>query len=164
MLDIFRLVTVILVVVAVTLTLGHALELPGKRRLSREAYTAMQPIYYPGFTIAAGIGEAGGMLATIVLLILTPVGGADFWLTLVAAVAIVAMHGVYWLITHPVNKFWLQGQKLGAAGSGFFSFASGGDAGRVADWTVLRDRWEYSHVARAVLAIISLVALLIAML
>jgi hypothetical protein len=30
------------------------------------------------------------------------------------------------------------------------------------DWTELRDRWEWSHVARAALAVASLVALVVA--
>jgi hypothetical protein len=34
----------------ITFPLAHALEWPGKLRLSREHYLAVQPIYYPGFT------------------------------------------------------------------------------------------------------------------
>jgi hypothetical protein len=82
MLCVVQALTVILVAVAIALALAHALELPGKMRLlSKEAYYAMQPIYYPGFTIGGGIGEAGGMILTIILLFLTPWGTADFWLT-----------------------------------------------------------------------------------
>ncbi len=72
MLDVLQVVTVVLVVVAMAPALAHALKLPGKMRLTKEAYVAMQPIYYPGFTIAGGIGEAGGMISTIILLFLTP--------------------------------------------------------------------------------------------
>jgi hypothetical protein len=56
---VLQVLTVILVAVAIALALAHALELPGKMRLSKDAYYAMQPIYYPGFTIGGGIGEAG---------------------------------------------------------------------------------------------------------
>jgi|GEM_PF-3012637 len=48
-------------------------------RLGKEAYLAVQPIYYPGFTWAGGLGEAAGMVAVLVLLLLTPIGSADFW-------------------------------------------------------------------------------------
>jgi hypothetical protein len=76
------------------------------------------------------------------------------------------MHTVYWIVTHPVNGFWLRDQKLTGLGQGFFSFgvnkAGPSHAPRAAEWTSLRDRWEYSHVARAVLAMLSLVLLLIA--
>jgi hypothetical protein len=52
-------------------------------------------------------------------------------------------------------------------GAGFFSLASASRRGRqsdthAVDWTDLRDRWEYSHVARAGLAALSFIALVIA--
>jgi hypothetical protein len=36
--------------VAVAMALAHALELPGKFRLSKEEYLRIESIYYPGFT------------------------------------------------------------------------------------------------------------------
>jgi hypothetical protein len=45
-----QVVTVFLVAVAMSLALAHALELPGKMRLDKETYMAVQTIYYPGFT------------------------------------------------------------------------------------------------------------------
>jgi hypothetical protein len=112
MFDVLQVLTVILVVLAMAPALAHALELPGKMRLTKDAYLAMQPIYYPGFTIAGGLGEAGGMISTSILLALTPLGSADFWLTLVALLGLIGMQAVCWLFTHPVNKSWLQGEKL----------------------------------------------------
>ncbi len=53
------------------LTLAHALELPGKLRLSKEQYLEVQPIYYPGFTIG-GIAEPAGLLALFILLFYLP--------------------------------------------------------------------------------------------
>jgi hypothetical protein len=167
MFDVLQVLTVILVVLAMAPALAHALELPGKMRLTKDAYLAMQPIYYPGFTIAGGLGEAGGMISTSILLALTPLGSADFWLTLVALLGLIGMEAVYWLFTHPVNKFWLQGEKLSGFSSSFFSFASSSRPSRQSethpvDWTDLRDRWEYSHVVRAGLSAVSLIALVIA--
>jgi hypothetical protein len=49
MLHALQVVTVISGSVAMALALAHALELPGKLRLTKEAYYAMQSIYYPGF-------------------------------------------------------------------------------------------------------------------
>jgi Anthrone oxygenase len=164
MFSVLQVLTVVLV--AVAMALAHALELPGKMRLDKETYYAMQSIYYPGFTIGGGIGEASGTLATIVLLFLTPSGSADFWLTLVALLGLIGMQAVYWLFTHPVNKFWLEGERLDRFSSGFFSFGAHRsqleNATRPPDWTQLRDRWEYAHVARAGLALLSLIALVIA--
>ncbi|MGH6841047.1 MAG: DUF1772 domain-containing protein, partial [Methylocella sp.] len=55
--------TVMLVAIAMALALAHALELPGKLRLSKEQYLAIQRIYYPGFTIG-GAAEPLALLMT----------------------------------------------------------------------------------------------------
>jgi hypothetical protein len=162
-----QILSTLLVAVSMAMALAHALELPGKMRLARDTYLAVQTIYYPGFTIAGGIAEAGGLIATLVLLILTPPGSAAFWLTLVALAGLIGMQAVYWIFTHPVNRYWLQGERLEGLGSAFFSFDPGHrspapTAAGPTDWTALRDRWEYSHVARAALALVSLIALILA--
>ena len=157
--------TVMLAAVVMAPSLAHALELPGKMRLDRETYYAVQPIYYPGFTIA-GTGEPLAVISAVVLLVLTPWGSAGFWLTLVALLGLIGVQAAYWLFTHPVNNFWVEGEDLGRFGSGFFSF--GARRSRLEkenhppDWTELRDRWEYSHVARAGFALVSLIALVVA--
>jgi hypothetical protein len=164
--NVLQILTVILVAVAMALAFAHALELPGKMRLDKETYYRMQPIYYPGFTIGGGIGEAGGTISTIILLFFTPLGSANFWLTLIALLGLIGMQAVYWLVTHPVNKVWVAGEDLDRFSSRFFSFGANryrlGNETRPPDWTELRDRWEYSHVARAGCAFVSLFALLIA--
>jgi hypothetical protein len=100
---ILQIITVCLVAVAMSLSLAHALELPGKMRLGRDAYLSVQPIYYPGFTVGGGIGEAGGMMATLLLVLLTPRGTAAFRWTLIALICLVASHLAYWVFTHPVK-------------------------------------------------------------
>jgi anthrone oxygenase-like protein len=163
MLRVLQIVAIVLVGVAVVPALAHVLEFPGKRRLPRDTYFAVQLVYYPGFTIAGGIGEAGGLLATLVLFFSTPRSSGAFWPTAIALLGLIGMQAVFWAITQPVNRHWLRGQDLGSLGSGFFSFASrqGEDKAEV-EWTDLRDRWEYSHLLRAVFAVPSLIALVIA--
>jgi len=165
MFSVLQILTVILIAVAMSLALAHALELPGKMRLDKEAYYAVQPIYYPGFTIG-GISEPISILSAIVLLFLTPLESADFWLTFVALIGLIGMQVVYWLFTHPVNKFWVEGENLDRFSSGFFSFGKNRSwlESEISppDWTELRDRWEYSHVARTGFALLSLFALTIA--
>lgn len=156
-----EIITLLLVAFAMAPSVAHALELPGKLRLGRDAYVTVQPIYYPGFT-AVGAAEPLAILATLILLIAIPGGTPAFFLTLVALVALVVMHAAYWLATHPVNKFWLAGEDLSSFSAGFFSFGSGGNDKQPPDWTALRDRWEYSHVVRAGLAIGAFVLLVIA--
>jgi Domain of unknown function (DUF1772) len=161
---VLQVISLFLVAVAMALSLAHALELPGKRRLDKPAYLAVQTIYYPGFTWGGGIGDGLGTLATLALLLMTPAGTAPFWWTLVAFAALVGMHGVYWIVTHPVNKFWLRDQTLGGFGGGFFAFDPLKRSGAAGEdgWVRARDRWEGSHVLRAVLAAIALLALIIA--
>ena len=138
MLRLLQIVALMLVAVAMALSLAHALELPGKMRLGKDAYLSVQTIYYPGFTVG-GIAEPLGLLALL---------------------ALVAAHLIYWFVTHPVNNFWTKDIELTGLGATFFSLfapeASGGD------WSRLRDVWEYSHVARAVCSMASFVCLAIA--
>lgn len=163
MFNVLQILTAILIAVAMAMALAHALEFPGKMRLTREAYFATQPIYYPGFTIGGGVGEFGGLIATLILLFFTPWGSAEFWLTLVAGIGLVGMQAVYWFLTHPVNQFWLEGEDLSGFSAGLFSFrAHQSNLTHLVDWTDLRNQWEYSHVMRAGFALVSLIAIIIA--
>jgi hypothetical protein len=66
-----------------------------------------------------------------------------------------------------VNDFWLKNQDLSAMGGRFFKFGSlprkrrGGPGGEER-WLRFRDRWEFSHVLRAVCSAVSLIALITA--
>jgi Domain of unknown function (DUF1772) len=155
-------VTVLLVATAMGLALAHALELPGKLRLSRETYLQVQPIYYPGFTIGGAVGELGGMIAVLLLLLISPLArDGRFWLMVGAFLALAAMHAVYWLLTHPVNNFWLKDFQLKATAASFFGAGSRSrsDGSGTSEWTELRNQWEYSHVIRAILGVLSLALL-----
>src|SRR5215204_1641442 len=160
MLVAFEILTILLVAVAVATSMAHALE-PGKRRLAEETYRAVQTIYYPGFTVAGGIGDFGGMLATLVLPWLMPTWHIAFWLSLAAFLALVVVNGIYWIVVHPVNKVWISGVETSPAAKRFFSTAASKDPAGVqtADWTSLRDRWEWAHVARAAFALLGLALL-----
>jgi hypothetical protein len=102
-----KIVSVVIVAIAMDMALAHVLELPGKPRLPKEAYLAVQAIYYPGFTFA-GATEPLGVVVTTLLALLMPAGSRGFWLTLGACVALVLMHAIYWLLIHPVNHFWIK--------------------------------------------------------
>jgi hypothetical protein len=166
MLSTLHVASIFFVSIAWAQSLAHALELPGKLRLDKKSYIAVQGIYYPGFTIAGGFGEGLGMLTTLVLLLMTSTKAPGFFWILLAMLALVLMHAVYWVITHPVNKFWMKDQELKGLGGGFFAIGKGRDEAAGTDpdeiWKRLRDRWERSHAIRAVFAGIALVALSIA--
>lgn len=168
MVHVMQILTIMLVAIAMALSLAHALEFPGKKRLSRDTYVTVQAIYYPGFTVAGG-SEPIGIIATVVLLLSTPRESEAFWLTLVALFGLLGMQVVYWMLTHPANKFWLQSGKtmLGNVAGGFFAFdptnrSASRTEGSEMDWKKLRDRWEYSHIARAGLAFVSFFSLVLA--
>jgi len=155
----FTIVTLLLVAVTMGLSIAHALELPGKLRLRAPDYRTVQKIYYPGFTFGGLIGEFGALIALPILLWLTPYGGPRFWWTLAALVLLAATHATYWLVTHPVNNFWVEDVAKSRAGSSFFSAFATGTAG---DWRRLRNIWEASHVVRAALAALSLASIAVA--
>ena len=154
----FTVVCLLLVACKFGTSLAHVAEWPGKLRLEETAYRATQTIYYPGFTIIGLIGEVGGMLALAVLLFLTPHGTSRFWWTAAALVFLVLGHATYWLMTHPVNQFWVKDVASGA-GSSFFSWFAPPVTG---DWKALRDRWELSHAIIAGFATLSLVSIAVA--
>jgi len=160
-----EIVSIVLVALAMAPALAHLLEFPGKRRLTKDAYLKVQPIYYPGFTIAGGIGEVGGLISVLAILVLTPQSATAYWLRLVALAAMVGRQIVFWLFTQPVNKFWLQSTTLGGFGEAFFKVGSATHRVRPDDpdgWKRMRDRWEYSHIVRAALATLSFLLLVVA--
>ena len=144
--------TVMLTAVSMSLALAHALELPGKLRLNKEDYLAVQTIYYPGFTLG-GIAEPASIVAAFILLIATPNNSVQFWLVAGALAALAAVQVIFWTMTQPVNKYWLRNTELSRAASGFFETGAAVMAG---DWTQMRDRWERSHVFRAIAAALGL--------
>jgi hypothetical protein len=158
MLQALHVLCILLAAVGMALSLAHALEFPGKRRLDRDSYLKVQAIYYPGFTVG-GAFEPLAMIAAFALLLFTRLGTLDFWLTLAGFLALTLAHAIYWAITHPVNKVWLKDEKIDKAGGHFFAAGAHTAEG---DWTELRDRWEWSHVVRAVLEMVGLVALVVA--
>jgi hypothetical protein len=159
MFHVVEIVAVLIVSVVMAMSLAHALEFPGKRRLDRDGYFAAQTIYYPGFSVA-GISEPLSILLVFVLLVMTPVARTMWWQVLIALLLLIAMHLVFWLVTQPVNKYWLASEKIGPTGARFFAVEKA--RGVIKDWTALRDRWEYSHLARAALAGTAFVLLVIA--
>ena len=100
-----------------------------------------------------------GIIVLLALLALTPYASTRFWWMLAAFLALVATHAIYWFVTHP-NNFWNQGHSADRHRRDvLFSLCR---RHHWRDWAKLRDVWEYSHLARSVFAMLSLVFLLIA--
>jgi hypothetical protein len=154
---VLQVLAILLTAVAMSPAVAHAFEFPGKMRLGRESYSAVQAIYYPGFTVL-GMAEPAAILAVLLLLILSPRGTPAFALTLIALAALAGMQIMYWLLVYPTNSFWMR-----SPGGSVFAFRPAGrTVGVEPDWTRRRDRWEYSHIARAALAFIGFLALVMA--
>lgn len=149
--------TLTLVAIAMAMAMAHALELPGKLKLSKDEYLTVQPIYYPGFTIG-GAAEPLSLILLIALMLLTP-AGPSFWLIAGAFAALAGMHATYWTLTHPVNSFWLKDVELERLGGSFFRFDPLARGSATDEWTHLRNRWEFSHVVRAIFGLLSFVLL-----
>jgi len=137
----------LLLAIVMSLSLAHALEYPGKLRLDREHYLAVQTIYYPGFTYA-GVAEPAAVIVLAVLLPMIPAGSARFWLIAGALVAAALTHVLYWWRTAPVNKVWLRQEELSPAAERLFGRDPQANANT--DWQKLRARWEHSHILRAI--------------
>lgn len=152
-----QILAILLAALSMTTALGHALEMPGKLRLTQEHYLAIQPIYYPGFTIGGGLGEIGTIVASAALALMLPAGSAASGFAWAACASALTVHALYWLIVHPVNRFWLKDSQIDAAARGFFAVGAGDHTG--ADWTTLRDRWERGHAIRALFATLALLLL-----
>jgi hypothetical protein len=155
-----QIAAIVLTALAMAPALAHAFEFPGKKRLDKNSYVAVQAIYYPGFTLL-GIAEPAALIATVVLLFLTPGHSSAFLLTALALTCVLGMQSVYWIFTHRTNRYWLESADatLGKMGARFFGT---GSAAPATDWTKLRDRWEYSHIARAGLSFLAFLLITLA--
>jgi hypothetical protein len=51
------------------------------------------------------------MVALAVLLYLTSFESSRFWWAATALAMMLAAHSIYWLMTHPANKFWVKRRK-----------------------------------------------------
>ena len=159
---VLQVISVILGAITMALSLAHALEMPGKRRLGRETYLVVQQIYYPGFTIG-GISEILVLIAVIALWVVMPTASAESPWALGSFLAFLANHIAYWALTHPVNRFWADGRVTSAAGKRFFGLGTTGEAAKAdatkENWIALGDRWERSHLVRALLSMTGLALL-----
>ena len=156
-----RILTILLVALNMTMCVAHALELPGKLRLRKEFYLAVQTIYYPGFTIG-GIVEPLSAGALLLLFFLERQVGMDSWLPMVAFAAVFVAHLIFWFVTQPVNRYWSRNFKIHRLAETFFKSGAiqkpqtAATDGR--DWKRMRDRWEASHLMRALLTVIAFIA------
>ena len=147
----WRLVTLLLAALALTMTSAHLLELPQKMEYSAELYSMVNTTMYRYFAIIGGAYTVGSILSAAVLAALVRHRGAAFrWTTV--GLAFLCLAFASWLaLVAPVN------QRIAAA------------LERAPDtvpamWQLLRDRWEYGHATGFVLQLVGFAALVVSVL
>jgi hypothetical protein len=143
-LRIWRLLTIMLAALSMGVALCHLMEMPAKLAYDGPMWlTLLQTLYPPTFGTVGAVFEVGAVVTTLVLVFLVRHRRPAFGWTVVAALCLAAAHAAFWIWIAPVNA------TLGAATASSLP----------PDWMTLRDRWEYTHAARAILQIVGLGAL-----
>ncbi len=145
----WRFVTLIVTALSLGMAFCHVMELPAKMRYDGQLYARVNNSLYLTFGTAPGIAiEIGSILAAVGLAFLVRKRRPAFPLTLAGAICLIVAQAIWWVFIFPVNaeiRTWTA-------------------ASIPADWTRLRDQWEYSHAARFVLQLVGLGALLLSVL
>lgn len=122
--------------------MAHLFELPAKLRLSRDAYFTVQRIYDGWWQFAYVLAVQAVSLLTLLALSRKRPGIAR--LVAGALLALIAAQAVFWLWTQPANV------------------ATGNWRTVPENWEALRQQWEWSHAAGALLQLVVLVAVVLA--
>jgi hypothetical protein len=145
---IWRLVTIMFTALSMGTALCHFLEMPAKITYEGALWlTLLQTLYPPAFGTIGAFFEVGAVVTAVVLAFLVRRRPGFVW-TLLGALCLVVAHAAFWIWVAPVNATMspLTPETLPA------------------DWMRLRNQWEYTHAARAVLQIVALGALVFSIL
>jgi Domain of unknown function (DUF1772) len=144
----WRLLTIMLTAMSLGPALGHLLELPAKMMYDGVLWLTVSKTLYATFGTIGAAFEVGAVITTVVLAILVRQQRPAFGWTILAAVCVLLTHAAFWIWLAPVNA----------------TIAALTLETLPADWMALRNQWEYTHAARAVLQIVALGALAISIL
>lgn len=147
-LKIVRLINLLCAALISGIAFCHALELPNKMTLPADTWLIVQQILYRGFGAKAGPIEVCAIVSSLMLLFLVRKRQIAFIWTLVASVCFVAGLVLWLQVINPANLV----------------VDSWTIATLPANWTQVRDQWEYGHVAHETLFILGLVASILAVL
>jgi hypothetical protein len=119
---------------------AHLAELPHKFRLPAHDYLVVQQLY-AGWSLFGSV-VVGALLSTAVLTVIERREPRLLATALLAFLCLLATQIVFWVFTQPANRATRNWTMLPD------------------NWMKLRNQWEYSHAASAVLNLIALFALL----
>jgi hypothetical protein len=144
----WRLATIMFTALSMGTALAHLLEMPAKLTYDGSLWLLLLQTLYPSFGTIGGSCEVAAVVTSVVLVGLVRNHRRAFGWTFAAALALVAAHAAFWIWVASVNTTLLPltPETLPS------------------DWTRLRDQWEYTHAARAVLQIFALTFLAISVL
>lgn len=143
----WRFLTIILVSLSMAMAFCHLLQLPPRMSYDGAQWVATQSLYQLFGTVGAFIEVGALLLATVLSLIVFTRRPAFQW-TLFGTVCLLIAHVAWWLFIAPVNV----------------EIATWTPDTIPANWTWWRDQWEYTHMARAILEILGLSALVFSVL
>jgi hypothetical protein len=145
---VWRFVTLMLTALSVGMALGHLMEMPARRDYAPALWSRVTNIEgtYRLFGPPVGASIEGGALITaVVLSTFVRKRRPAFALTLFGAACMAAAQVAWWLFVFPVNS----------------RMVNWAPESLPADFKELRDQWEYTHVARAILQIVGLGSLVL---
>jgi hypothetical protein len=141
----WRLVTILLIALSMAAAFCHLLEMPAKLKVDGAFWLKLlQTLYPPAFGTAGAAAEVGALVMVVVLVYLVRHRRPAFGLTILAAICMVAAHGAFWIWISPVNA------TMGPLTPDTLP----------TDWMQLRNHWEYTHAAREILQIASLLVVM----
>jgi hypothetical protein len=144
----WRLVTIVFTALSMGMALCHLLEMPAKMTYDGALWLALLQTLYGAFGTIGAFIEVGAVVIAVVLAFLVRQRPPAFGWTLLGALCLVAAHAAWWVWVAPVNA----------------TMTSLTPETLPADWMGLRDQWEYTHAARAIVQIIALGALVFSIL
>ncbi|HET7833866.1 MAG TPA: hypothetical protein VFK88_12970 [Gallionella sp.] len=144
----WRLITIMFTALSMGMAFSHLLELPAKMTYDAALWLMLQHTLYGAFGLIGAVIEVSAVLTAAILAILVQKRRLAFGWTLLGALCLAAGHAAWWIWVAPVNDV----------------IAPLTRATLPADWENLRNQWEYTHAAHAVLQIIALGALVFSIL
>jgi hypothetical protein len=130
------------------MALCHLLEMPAKMTYEGALWLTLLQTLYGAFGPTSAFVETGAVTTAVVLAFFVRKHRSVFSWTLLGALCLIAANVAWWIWVFPVNSAMsaLTPETLPA------------------DWTSLREQWEYTHAARAVLQTIALGAIVFSVL
>ena len=130
-------------ILAAVTPVAHLLELPNKLSLDAPVWLAVQQELYRGWgPFIGGPAEIGALLSSAAAAFVHRRHGQVFWTILIACIGYAGMIAVFFVLNRPVND----------------AVSSWTPSTLPADWPSYRIRWETGHAVAALLAMISLAA------